>query len=96
LRETPPSAAECNCSICRRTGGLWHHCPPAAVEVAGEGIAYREGDRALDCGTARSAAAPPTGPRPTPPGRAWRWTSECSTPLYGASCRAAWSTARAT
>jgi hypothetical protein len=22
LREDPPEAAECNCSICRRTGGL--------------------------------------------------------------------------
>ncbi|HEX9805830.1 MAG TPA: GFA family protein [Alteraurantiacibacter sp.] len=48
LRETPPDAGECNCSICRRTGGLWHHCPPDAVTVEGEGVSYQQGDRALD------------------------------------------------
>jgi hypothetical protein len=48
LRETPPDAGECNCSICRRTGGLWHHCPPDAVTVEGEGVAYVQGDRMLE------------------------------------------------
>jgi len=47
LYETPPDAGECNCSICRRTGGLWHHCPPDKVTVTGEGAAYIQGDRTL-------------------------------------------------
>jgi hypothetical protein len=48
LRETPTDAGECNCSICRRTGGLWHHTTPDMVGVDGEGVAYRQGDRTLD------------------------------------------------
>ena len=44
LRETPPDAGECNCSICRRTGGLWHHCAPDKVTVEGEGAGYVQGD----------------------------------------------------
>ena len=48
LREEPSEAGECNCSICRRTAGLWHYCPPEAVTVEGEGISYQQGDRALD------------------------------------------------
>ena len=47
LRETPPDAGECNCSICRRTGGLWHHCAPEKVTVEGEGTGYAQGDRFL-------------------------------------------------
>ena len=48
LRETPPDVGECNCSICRRTGGLWHHTTPDRVEVEGEGVSYQQGDRCLD------------------------------------------------
>lgn len=48
LRDEPFEAAECNCSICRRTAGLWHYCHPAAVVVEGEGVSYQQGDRALD------------------------------------------------
>lgn len=48
LRETSEEATECHCSICRRTAGLWHYSPMHAVTVAGEGVAYRQGDRALD------------------------------------------------
>ncbi|HWW47482.1 MAG TPA: GFA family protein [Xanthobacteraceae bacterium] len=48
LHETPVEASECNCSICRRTAGLWHYCPSAAVAVEGEGVSYQQGDRALD------------------------------------------------
>jgi hypothetical protein len=48
LRETPLEAAECNCSICRRTAGLWHYCAPEAVTITGDGTAYQQGDRALD------------------------------------------------
>lgn len=47
LRETPPDAGECNCSLCRRTGGLWHHCSPDLVTIEGEGAAYIQGDRTL-------------------------------------------------
>ena len=48
LRETPPDVGECNCSICRRTGGLWHYCSPDKVTVEGEGVSYRQGDCSLD------------------------------------------------
>jgi len=48
LRETPADAGECNCSICRRTGGLWHHCGSEEVTVEGRGVAYQQGDCALD------------------------------------------------
>lgn len=44
LRDDPPDAGECNCSICRRTGGLWHHCHPDNVTVEGEGKGYVQGD----------------------------------------------------
>jgi hypothetical protein len=48
LRDTPVEAAECNCSICRRTGALWHYSSPENVTVEGEGEAYRQGDCSLD------------------------------------------------
>lgn len=47
LRETPSDVAECNCSLCRRTGGLWHHTHPANVTVTGEGAGYVQGDCSL-------------------------------------------------
>ena len=40
--------SECNCSICRRTGGLWHYCRPDQLCVTGNGVAYRQGDCMLD------------------------------------------------
>lgn len=48
MREEPLDAAECTCSICRRTAGLWHYCTPDAVAVKGEGVSYQQGDCALD------------------------------------------------
>lgn len=48
LRDEPTEATQCNCSICRRTAGLWHYCAPDAVAVEGKGISYQQGDRALD------------------------------------------------
>lgn len=48
LRDDPIEAAECNCSVCRRTAGLWHYCTPGAVAVEGEAVSYQQGDRALD------------------------------------------------
>jgi hypothetical protein len=54
LREDPSDAADCNCSLCRRVGGLWHYTTPAKVTIEGLGVAYRQGDCMLDtwhCGT---------------------------------------------
>ena len=54
LRETPPDAGDCNCSLCRRIGGLWHHTTPDMVTTEGVGVAYRQGDCMLNnwhCGT---------------------------------------------
>ena len=47
LRDDPSDVAECNCSLCRRTGGLWHHCHPDRVAVEGDGTGYVQGDRFL-------------------------------------------------
>lgn len=70
LRETPSEAASCNCSLCRRIGGLWHYCAPEIVTVQGRGIAYRQGDCTLDtwhcgrCGaTTHWTPADPSYPR---------------------------------
>ncbi|MBA3677537.1 MAG: GFA family protein [Sphingosinicella sp.] len=70
LRGEPAEAGECNCSICRRAAGLWHYCAPDAVTVAGEGVSYQQGDRALDlwhcptCGcTTHWSATDPAYPR---------------------------------
>lgn len=48
LRDEPTEVSECNCSICRRTAGLWHYCSPDLISVEGEGVAYQQGDRSLD------------------------------------------------
>jgi hypothetical protein len=48
LRDAPIEASECNCSICRRTAGLWHYCSPDLVSVECLGVAYRQGDCALN------------------------------------------------
>ena len=48
LRGNPAEVTECNCTVCRRIAGLWHYCGPDAVVVIGGGVAYRQGDRALD------------------------------------------------
>lgn len=47
LRETPVDLAECNCSLCRRLGGLWHHCALDKVTVEGGQTGYVQGDRTL-------------------------------------------------
>ena len=44
LAETPRDAGDCNCSLCRRIGGLWHHCAIALITVGGEGCGYMQGD----------------------------------------------------
>jgi hypothetical protein len=48
LRGTPSDAGECNCSVCRRTAGLWHYSPPDAATVDGQGVAYQQGDCTLN------------------------------------------------
>jgi hypothetical protein len=48
LHDAPVDASECNCSVCRRIGGLWHYCRPDAATVEGGGVPYRQGDGALD------------------------------------------------
>ena len=48
LHETPRDAGDCNCSLCRRIGGLWHHTTLAMVSTAGPGVAYRQGDCMID------------------------------------------------
>ena len=70
LRDTPTEVSECNCSICRRTAGLWHYSVPDRVIVSGRGVTYRQGDRALDlwhcptCGcTTHWTATDPAYPR---------------------------------
>lgn len=47
LRETPADVGDCNCSLCRRTGGLWHHCALEKVTVEGAETGYVQGDATL-------------------------------------------------
>ena len=47
LDAAPTSVAECNCSLCRRVGGLWHHGPLAMARVEGKPIGYVQGDASL-------------------------------------------------
>lgn len=50
----PDEATECNCSICRRTGGLWAYGAPDDITVTGTGVGYVQGDKSLTtwhCGT---------------------------------------------
>jgi hypothetical protein len=51
LPEPPTSLTSCNCSLCRRYGGLWAYYPADQVKVTvGEGktVAYVQGDRTLE------------------------------------------------
>lgn len=48
LQDTPLEVSECNCSICRRTAGLWHYGAPETLQVTGPAVSYQHGDRALD------------------------------------------------
>jgi hypothetical protein len=44
----PTELTSCNCSICRRLGGLWCYFPPSQVRIAGNTMMYRWGDKTLD------------------------------------------------
>jgi hypothetical protein len=48
VESAPAQLTSCNCSICRRTGGLWAYYPPAGVHVTGQTDSYIWGDRALE------------------------------------------------
>ena len=47
LAENPAEMAQCNCSMCRRIGALWHYSNPSAVVVTGALTGYVQGDRTL-------------------------------------------------
>lgn len=47
MDDQPTEAATCNCSICRRSGALWHYPRPDQACVEGQGAGYVHGDRTL-------------------------------------------------
>ncbi len=48
VARAPEQLTSCNCSLCRRIGGLWAYYHPDQVRrVAGETVAYVQGDRTL-------------------------------------------------
>jgi hypothetical protein len=70
----PARATACNCTICRRYGGLWAHgWEGEAIDVSGETRFYVWGDRELGfhacvgCG----CIAYTRGLEPNPDGRRW-------------------------
>ena len=36
---------DCNCSMCRKTGGAWGYFAPASVETAGDTVTYSRADK---------------------------------------------------
>ena len=57
LSERPQSLIDCNCSICRRIGGLWTYHHPKHVKIAcepGATLVYVWGDRMLELNTCRT------------------------------------------
>lgn len=47
VEEAPSQVTDCNCSLCHKVGVLWAYYPPAQVRIAGETVAYLQGDRTL-------------------------------------------------
>ena len=45
--EPPTVLTSCNCSMCRRLGGLWCYYSPTVVRVSGATTGYQWGDRSL-------------------------------------------------
>ena len=43
----PETLTDCNCSLCRRVGGLWAYYSPRDVTVSGATDSYMWGDRML-------------------------------------------------
>ena len=55
--EAPTVLTSCNCSICRRQGGLWAYYEPKQVKIIAEPgatLAYVWGDRMLELHTCRT------------------------------------------
>jgi hypothetical protein len=48
IPSAPTELTSCNCSLCRRTGGLWCYFSPSQVRVTGATATYRWGDKTLD------------------------------------------------
>ena len=44
---SPAELGECNCSICRRTGGLWAYYRVGEARAEGETLGYEWGDLCL-------------------------------------------------
>jgi len=47
VETAPEDVTSCNCSICRRTGGLWAYYKPGDVRIDGETDTYIWGDKSL-------------------------------------------------
>ena len=47
LAAAPTELSECNCSLCRRVGGLWHYCLRDEASVVGPCDGYVQGDRTM-------------------------------------------------
>ncbi|MCA9552625.1 MAG: GFA family protein [Myxococcales bacterium] len=57
LAAPPETLTQCNCSICRRIGGLWAYYRPEQVKLVSEPgatLAYVWGDRFLELHTCRT------------------------------------------
>ncbi len=48
VETAPTELTSCNCSICRRLGGLWAYYAPSQVRAAGKTSVYIWGDRTLE------------------------------------------------
>jgi len=48
VASAPETLTSCNCSMCRRIGGLWAYYKPADVTIAGATATYCWGDKSLD------------------------------------------------
>jgi hypothetical protein len=43
----PTELTSCNCSVCRRLGGLWAYYNPSEVRITGDTVQYIWGDKML-------------------------------------------------
>lgn len=48
VAEAPAKLTDCNCSLCRRVGGLWAYYQADQVKVEGSTVAYIQGDRTVE------------------------------------------------
>jgi len=45
IQERPDFIHDCNCSMCRKSGGAWGYFSPATVTVTGDTISYLRNDK---------------------------------------------------